>query len=153
MIISPSKALYTLEHASISHDLRSSLPSQDEFCPDRLNNLPSCHGKELLTPSTLARDKSWIKDRLWIAGIKMMADGSPHCGSAAVMEPYLENYLTKILGFPKAPNYGKLNMESDALVDAMKFYDKQGIQVAIHSHGERASDQVLKAYEQVKLKP
>lgn len=145
-------ALYKLEHASTQKNLKNTLPSQDVFNPRKLNKeLPASHAKEILLPASLKREESFIKDRLWMAGIKMMADGSPHCGSAAIREPFLDNNLTKVLGFPKPPNYGKLNMETGALIDRLKFYTERGIQVAIHTQGERATDQVIAAFEEVRM--
>ncbi|PIK60752.1 hypothetical protein BSL78_02316 [Apostichopus japonicus] len=88
-------------------------------------------------------------ERLWEAGIKLIGDGSPHCGTMAVREPFMNTPLTEILGFPKAPGYGNLNMDSEALVDTVRFFHEKGTQIAIHCHGERASEQALKAYEQV----
>ena len=41
--------------------------------------------------------------KLWEAGVKLGADGSPHCGTAAVREPFLNSNLTETLGFPPAP--------------------------------------------------
>ena len=87
--------------------------------------------------------------RLWEIGLKMFADGSPHCGTAAIREPYLFTPLTETLGFPKAPGYGILNMETNALFDTVKRHHQEGKQLAIHCHGERSSEQVLKVYEQV----
>ena len=88
-------------------------------------------------------------DKLWVAGVKLVADGSPHCGTAAVQEPYLNSDLTEILGFPEAPQCGTLNHTTDGLLEIVESYHKKGTQIAIHAHGERAIDQVLKVYEQV----
>ncbi|XP_027036791.1 uncharacterized protein LOC113665312, partial [Pocillopora damicornis] len=88
-------------------------------------------------------------DKLWVAGVKVIADGSPHCGTAAVQEPYLNSNLTEILGFPESPQYGTLNYTTDELLEIVQSYHKKGTQIAIHAHGERAIDQVLTVYEQV----
>ncbi|XP_074612619.1 putative amidohydrolase YtcJ [Acropora palmata] len=87
--------------------------------------------------------------KLWEAGVKVVADGSPHCGSAAVREPFLNSNLTETLGFPPAPCYGNLNYSTQDLLDTVKFFHQQGTQIAIHAHGERAIDQVIGVYEQV----
>ncbi|XP_022092691.1 uncharacterized protein LOC110980376 [Acanthaster planci] len=87
--------------------------------------------------------------RLWEAGLKLIADGSPHCGTAATREPFMFTPLTETLGFPKAPSYGILNMETDALFDTVKRHHQEGKQIAIHCHGERSCEQVLKVYEKI----
>lgn len=82
--------------------------------------------------------------------MKLVADGSPHCGTAAVREPYLYSNLTQILGFPPAPCYGQLNHSTQELLETVKFFHQQESQVAIHAHGERAIDQAIGVYEQVR---
>ena len=105
----------------------------------------------LLRRPSLNQDEPTIEgsDKLWVAGVKLVADGSPHCGTAAVQEPYLNSNLTEILGFPEAPQYGTLNYTTDELLEIVQSYHKKGTQIAIHAHGERAIDQVLTVYEQV----
>ena len=88
--------------------------------------------------------------KLWEAGVKIVADGSPHCGTAAVREPFFNSNLTQTLGFPPAPCYGNLNYSTQDLLDTVKFFHEQGTQIAIHAHGERAIDQVIGVYEQVR---
>ena len=88
-------------------------------------------------------------NKLWQAGIKIMADGSPHSGTAAVREPFLHSTLTEDLDFPVSPNYGELNHSNETLLQLVKFQHCKGKQVAIHAQGERAVQQVLDVYEQV----
>ncbi|KAK3732877.1 hypothetical protein QZH41_018667, partial [Actinostola sp. cb2023] len=90
-------------------------------------------------------------DKLWFAGVKIVSDGSPHCGTIATRDPFLENDLTKTLGFPPSPCYGALNFSNDQMLKMVKHWHDQGKQVAIHAHGERAIDQVLSVYEKVLL--
>lgn len=90
-------------------------------------------------------------EKLWEAGVKIIADGSPHCGSAAVREPYMDTDLTQTLAFPPAPCYGKLNYTSEEMLEIVRFFHKEGTQIAVHAHGERAIDQVISAYEQVRV--
>lgn len=143
-------AVYRLKQAGKSEDFQTLRSSQREFFSHKaLQSLPSTPEKEMLLTSNSEKDERLLEDRLWVAGIKLVADGSPHCGSAAVSEPYLDNSLTRILGFPKPPNYGKLNWETNNVIDALKVYSQCGLQVAIHCHGERACDQVLTAFEEV----
>ena len=90
--------------------------------------------------------------KLWVAGVKFWADGSPHAGTAAVSEPYLHNDLTKKLSFPPPPNYGHLNWHDEELFQKVKVFHDQGKQIAIHAHGERAIQQSLNVYKQL-IKP
>ncbi|XP_038067421.1 protein LONG AFTER FAR-RED 3-like [Patiria miniata] len=87
--------------------------------------------------------------RLWEAGIKLIADGSPHSGTSAIREPYLYTPLTETLGFPDPPGYGILNFDTRTLFETVRRYHRQGKKVSIHAHGERANDQVLNVHEQV----
>ena len=88
--------------------------------------------------------------KLWEAGVKIVADGSPHTGTAAVREPFLNSNLTQTLGFPPAPCYGNLNHSTEDLLKAVKSYHQRGTQIAIHAHGESTIDQVIGVYEQVR---
>ena len=91
-------------------------------------------------------------DMLWLAGVKLWADGSPHAGTMALREPFLKSSLTDFLSFPKAPNYGNLTFSTETLYNKVAFYHKLGTQVAIHAHGERAIEQVLGVYQRVNPK-
>ncbi|XP_065888308.1 putative amidohydrolase YtcJ [Dysidea avara] len=99
--------------------------------------------------------------KLWVAGRKIWADGSPHCGTAAVKDPYLDTELTRQLAFPPPPppppipdppKCGILNWNDDELFQMVKKHHDAGRQISIHAHGERAVDQGLNAYKQV-MKP
>ncbi len=94
----------------------------------------------------------YFNDKLWEVGVKLFADGSPHCGTAAVTEPYLNTPLTETLGFPPAPSNGTLNWVSGELAGSIRKWTNEGKQIAVHCHGERACEQVLEIYEQVGLK-
>ena len=88
--------------------------------------------------------------KLWVAGVKYWADGSPHAGTAAIEEPYLQNDLTKKLSFPPSPyNRGHLDWSDEELLQKVKYYHDQGKQVAIHAQGERAIQQSLNVYKQL----
>ena len=91
--------------------------------------------------------------KMWLAGIKFWADGSPHCGTSAVSKPYLNNPMTEALGFPPPPTYGILNYKDKDLLGKVKKYHDQGKQVAIHAHGDRAIEQCLGIYRQLASQP
>ncbi|KAJ8034345.1 hypothetical protein HOLleu_21137 [Holothuria leucospilota] len=136
--ISVPLALYNLEHVKQG--------------PDREYDADSPASQNAPTEGGKSRRMDGIGNyngRLWEAGIKLMADGSPHCGTMAIREPYMYTPLTETLCFPTAPGYGKLNMENDALIETVKHFHGKGKQIAIHAHGERACEQVLKTYETV----
>lgn len=91
-------------------------------------------------------------EKLWIAGVKIFCDGTPHCGTAATHEDYLVNDLTEALGFPEPPNKGLLKFEGEEeekLRESIVNYHREGTQIALHAHGERAIEQVLDAIENV----
>ena len=82
--------------------------SHSQFSCCRLN-LPSCGSrdqKEKVTAITF--DGDFVKT----AGIKLLADGSPHSGSMAVEKEFFTNELTKTLGFPNVK--GRLNYITNA---------------------------------------
>ncbi|XP_038068548.1 N-substituted formamide deformylase-like [Patiria miniata] len=145
--------LYKMTHAQTEEELhqpKSAPPPPKVRCCSQLGRVQ---------PAPPKKGRSVVKNydggvgnyssRLWEAGLKLVADGSPHCGTCATREPFMYTPLTETLGFPKAPGYGTLNMEDDALLDTIKRHHQDGKQMAIHCHGERSSEQVLKVYEQV----
>ena len=99
--------------------------------------------KEKIEPLMRFNENKW----LWHAGVKLFADGSLHCGTAALKRPYLYSDLTEKLCFPPPPNCGTLNWTYDQLLNQVKLYHNAGWQVAIHAQGDRAIDQVLSVYE------
>ena len=129
---------------------RSAPPQPRVRCCGQLGRVPvSAKSQGRSTKGEYEGGVGQYSEKLWEAGLKLVADGSPHCGTAAVREPFMNTPLTETLGFPPAPSYGILNMESDALYDTIKRHHTEGKQFAIHCHGERSSEQVLKVYEQV----
>ena len=91
-------------------------------------------------------------EKLWLAGAKYWADGSPHAGSMAVREPYLKSAITEVLSFPEPPNnYGMLNWDTEELFKEVRACHDQQMQVAIHAHGERAIEQSLAVYQRLQL--
>ncbi len=116
---------------------------------------PPRGGQRARTSRSATADDEWAgigihSTKLWEIGTKYVADGSPHCGTAAVREPFMNTPLTVNLGFPPAPCYGTLNFTSEEYVDSIRRLTKAGKQVAVHTHGERACEQVLRAYEEVR---
>lgn len=88
------------------------------------------------------------KARLWKAGIKLWADGSPWVGTIAASFPYLDTPVVQQAQIPLGPggesmmNYSRLQL--DELLDK---YAPQGWQFAFHVNGDVGLDVVLDAYE------
>lgn len=112
--------------------------------PHHFDSLPQARSTEAHEGPTFTPNEN-----LWEAGVKIIADGSPHCGTAAVREPFMNSNLTQTLGFPPAPCYGQLNYSTEEMLETVKFFHQQGTQIAVHAHGDRAIDQVISVYEQV----
>ncbi len=74
---------------------------------------------------------------LSVAGVKLFADGSIQGHTALLREPYHDRPETQ----------GVAVTELGKLVDAIKFYQDKGWQLAIHANGDAAIDSVLKAYD------
>ena len=73
---------------------------------------------------------------MWVAGVKIVADGSPHCATPAIrVSRYMETDVTEILGFPTAPNYGTLNHSEGELLGTIKYFHEQKTQIAVHTPG------------------
>ncbi|EDO47307.1 predicted protein [Nematostella vectensis] len=117
--------------------------ARNDSCPLRLAIYHSSGLVEKNGPSTD------LCGTFWIAGRKFIADGSPHCGTSATREPYLDNEITRKLSFPPSPNNGILLYETKDLYDKVRLFHDEGRQVAIHAHGERAIDQALEVYEKI----
>lgn len=103
----------------VIQDLWLSLTSCLLDCPIRLALY--INGESTTKPHIIENSK------LWVAGVKFWADGSPHAGTAAVNEPYLHNDLTEQLSFPPPPNdRGYLNWPEDELKEKVKVFHDQG---------------------------
>lgn len=123
------------------------LAKEGDSLPVRLALYRSVQGPDMDT----AQPAFEASEKLWEAGVKLVADGSPHCGTAAVQEPYFLSDLTEILGFPTLLGCGALNFTNEKLLETVEFFHQKRKQIAIHAHGERAVDQVISVYEQVHI--
>jgi predicted amidohydrolase YtcJ len=84
-------------------------------------------------------------DLFKVIGVKFIADGSTQGLTAALKEPYRYQPVT-----PNPPNRGTLNYtDPDILFNAAKQYLDLGWQLAIHSNGDRTTEQVLGVYSQL----
>ncbi|MEQ8654529.1 MAG: amidohydrolase [Kiloniellales bacterium] len=82
-------------------------------------------------------------DRLWMAGVKVHADGSPFLGNIWLTKPYLENQITLERmslkpGHTGGPNYPEAFFES-----MLREHFGAGWQMSVHTQGDRTIDMVL----------
>ena len=100
--------------------------NSDECCPP--NNLPQRSANTKSRDNEDCEPKWTKKDFLEVIGIKIVADGSPHCGTMAVRhdEPFIESDMTKLLGFPPAPCTGALNCSKDDMFETVSKAHRQG---------------------------
>jgi len=143
-----------LAHApSQAVDLYLSSVATFDDCPIRL--------ALYISTSSTTEPQIVENSKIWVAGAKIWADGSPHCGTAAVKDPYPDNEMTQRLAFPPPPppptipdppKCGLLNWTDDELFQMVKKLHDEGKQVSVHTNGERAVDQALNVYKQL-MKP
>ena len=135
-------------------DLLLSAIAAFDHCPVRLGLYVSTSSK--------AKPQIFKSSKIWVAGAKIWVDGSPHCGTAAVKDPYLKTEMTKKLAFPPPPppppkpdppNCGFLNWSNEDLYKLIKQHHDEGKQVSLHTNGDRAIDQALKIFKELQLKP
>jgi predicted amidohydrolase YtcJ len=97
----------------------------------------------LWAPGTMSIDEAcdWrsqgieeVGDRFGIRGLKLFADGGYTSQNAAVKSPFLSH-----------GGKGKLNLTPDEVVEARRKADAAGLQLAVHTNGERAQELVCGA--------
>jgi predicted amidohydrolase YtcJ len=71
--------------------------------------------------------------------VKFIGDGALSAGTAAILEPYLDDPTSK----------GLLIWSDEEMVEAAKTFDKEGLQLHIHAIGDAAVRQALDAIEAV----
>lgn len=87
-------------------------------------------------------------DRLWKAGIKLWADGSPWVGTIAASFAYLDTPVVQHAQIPLGPGgEGMMNYTRAQLDQILAAHGKQGWQFAFHVNGDVGLDIVLDAYE------
>lgn len=105
--------------------------------------------QQAVTADMAVEPMNFDNDRLWMAGVKIHADGSPFIGNIWLTEPYLDNSVTRDrMGLSEnhtgSPNYPQAFFE-----DMVRTYVGQGWQMTIHTQGDRTIDMVLDLLEQV----
>ena len=82
-------------------------------------------------------------DRLWMAGVKIHADGSPFVGNIWLTRPYLDNEVTNDRMGLKRGHTGGTNYPYPFFEEMVRTYVGQGWQMTIHTQGDRTIDMVL----------
>ncbi len=82
-----------------------------------------------------------------IVGVKFWYDGSPYAGSMYINEPYLENSLTNEKLHYSHSHIGSALLNKDELKDKIINYQNLGWQVAIHTQGDKAIEEVLNIFQ------
>ena len=88
-------------------------------------------------------------DRLWMAGVKIHADGSPFIGNIWLSQPYLDNDLTRGRMGLKPGHIGHVNYPAEYFEKMVRAYVSQGWQMTIHTQGDRTIYMVLDLLERV----
>ena len=83
---------------------------------------------------------AWIRE----GGLKGFADGSLGSTTALFFAPYVDDART--FGLPSDEMF-----PDGAMLDRVRGADRAGLQVMVHAIGDRANDQMLNIFEQVKL--
>ncbi len=95
----------------------------------------------------LPKKRTNTNDFYDIIGIKHWYDGSPYIGTMYMDAPYLDTELTtQKLAIPKQSK-GEALINEEALREFIKFYHAKGWQIAIHTQGDAAIKDVIKAYK------
>ena len=79
-------------------------------------------------------------DLLRIGSLKLFADGALGPHTAAMLEPYVGD----------SGNYGILNMDSEKIFDYGRLAVDNGISLAVHAIGDRANNEVLDGFSQLR---
>ena len=86
--------------------------------------------------------------RFGFNGVKLWYDGSPYTGTMLLDSPYLETKLTTSgLAIPSGST-GRSNWDIDDFGALVNELHEAGIQILVHAQGDRATREVLDAFEQ-----
>ncbi len=105
--------------------------------------------QQAVTSDMAVEDMNIGPDRLWMAGVKIHADGSPFIGNIWLTEPYLSNDVTEVRMGLRPGHTGGTNYPAEYFEDMLRTYVSQGWQMTIHTQGDRTIDMVLDLLEQV----
>lgn len=88
-------------------------------------------------------------DRLWMAGVKIHADGSPFIGNIWLTEPYLSTDTTLRRMNLQPGHTGGPNYPQEYFERMVRRYFAEGWRMTIHTQGDRTIDMVLDLVEEL----
>jgi len=103
--------------------------------------------QQATTSDMQVEDMSVGDDRLWMAGVKIHADGSPFIGNIWLTKPYLESEITLKRMHLKPGHTGSLNYPQAYFEKMVRTYFAMGWQMTVHTQGDRTIDMVLDLVE------
>ena len=105
--------------------------------------------QQALTPDMTVEPMNIENDRLWMAGVKIHADGSPFIGNIWLSQPYLDNEITRVnMNLPPG-HTGSVNYPQAHFEKMVRNYVSQGWQMTIHTQGDRTIDMVLDLLDEI----
>lgn len=145
-----ARELYTRYGVTTVGEISESLAGLE--CMDELiqeDRFPLRVEAYLWAPGTMSFDQAlgWqqhlairsARDRMSVRGIKIFSDGGYSSSGAALLTPYEPP-------FAKAPGWrGAMNLDQDELRDAISRSRDAGLQLAVHTNGERAQQTAVLA--------
>lgn len=148
--IQDEKPLLLFEHLSNQKPtLLGSLLEKIGFLPKRKQNPRHFMYMREDMAHLLPEKKTKVDDFYAVIGIKHWYDGSPYIGSMYLEEAYLDSKLTNnTLQIPENHKGEALIKEND-LKEFIKKYHKQGWQLAFHTQGDAAINDVVTAFEEL----
>lgn len=103
--------------------------------------------QQATTPDMRVEKLTDADDRLWMAGVKIHADGSPFIGNIWLTEPYLSNEITLERMDLKPGHTGGPNYPQEYFERMVREYFSAGWQMTVHTQGDRTIDMVLDLVE------
>jgi len=147
LTLSDSKPLILLKHLSDEH------PSLLGGLLGKMGQLPARQPRPRHflymrhdTPDLLPAERGTPNDFYDIIGVKHWYDGSPYIGTMYMEEPYLDTEMTSDKLAISQGTSGEALMTQAELKDFITTYHQAGWQIAIHTQGDAAIREVIKAY-------
>ena len=107
--------------------------------------------QQATTPDMTVERMTDPDDRLWMAGVKIHADGSPFIGNIWLTQPYLTNDITLERMNLKPGHTGGTNYPQEYFERMVRRYFAEGWQMTVHTQGDRTIDMVLDLIETILL--
>lgn len=82
-------------------------------------------------------------------GVKFWLDGSPYTGNMKLYDNYLENEIMQNRLFVPTNQNGELLYDLDELYNLVKEYHNKGVQISVHSQGDRTGKEIVDIFEKV----